>query len=839
MARLRAASKFPVTILLAAAGFGKSTAMRQFLEERANVVFIQTPHTATLSKFIVEFSRVCSVHFPLMAPPPDELPNLSEDASSSVDLYVSWALTHLVNAKCTIAIDDLQFAGEDPAVGTFVTRVVEGTKSTIKWVLATRTRGTLPLARWQAYGDSDAPILAEELRITAEEAEQLASSLGSPATSGQLKQWLRETNGFPVPLAYAIRLSARRGTVENIIDGTRALTFEFLAEHLWTSLSPADRELLEIAALLPSIHMHHYESAGIEASSRRISRLSADVAFLNLSANGHFSMHDLFREFVVQMIDLSGPEVLRQRRSDAIRVLLLAKRFNEAIRLAIERGNAENLAALVEQCAENVTDHVLIRDLIDACQGLTSERFGLQMLCVQAEYWGWTGDLSRAQTFASEILKHRDAQPNQLLLAIRTSFRSIDTKPEDAQREWLDTIACHSGRLSDNAKVQVDAFRASILARYPETRNEAKNLIKRNMSKFQQLEAAERLSAEMATANACYWLDDLGSTLYFSREAVRTSAECGDLRQQARTLNNLGIILLNNYDAEVATLFEPLKLAVENTGAWRFSHVSHWFPSYYFALQADSAKAESLRKLQHLVHPLEEYQRGFLRTVCRHSDNLGYILAEEYDKIIRNSEMGSITNEGHLQYILGMDEVVAYTMMSKVKAARSLNLARSIRGELSSHDRNRIQEGVLMEVICLGANGQWLQARRLCEQGIGSSPGLAAAKEMLRRFCDGPPFVGLREALAPCVGRPFVGLAALLVARVVDRLGVPDATGSLTAAELDVLRLLSLGKSNKAIADARSRSTETVKRQVAAIYKKLGVENRTSALAAAKELGIV
>jgi DNA-binding CsgD family transcriptional regulator len=177
--------------------------------------------------------------------------------------------------------------------------------------------------------------------------------------------------------------------------------------------------------------------------------------------------------------------------------------------------------------------------------------------------------------------------------------------------------------------------------------------------------------------------------------------------------------------------------------------------------------------------------------------------------------------------------------MSKVKAARSLNLARSIRGELSSHDRNRIQEGVLMEVICLGANGQWLQARRLCEQGIGSSPGLAAAKEMLRRFCDGPPFVGLREALAPCVGRPFVGLAALLVARVVDRLGVPDATGSLTAAELDVLRLLSLGKSNKAIADARSRSTETVKRQVAAIYKKLGVENRTSALAAAKELGIV
>jgi len=56
---------------------------------------------------------------------------------------------------------------------------------------------------------------------------------------------------------------------------------------------------------------------------------------------------------------------------------------------------------------------------------------------------------------------------------------------------------------------------------------------------------------------------------------------------------------------------------------------------------------------------------------------------------------------------------------------------------------------------------------------------------------------------------------------------------------MDVLRLIAVGKSNKEIASARKRSEETIKRQVASLYKKLGVENRTSAAAVARERGII
>jgi DNA-binding NarL/FixJ family response regulator len=61
----------------------------------------------------------------------------------------------------------------------------------------------------------------------------------------------------------------------------------------------------------------------------------------------------------------------------------------------------------------------------------------------------------------------------------------------------------------------------------------------------------------------------------------------------------------------------------------------------------------------------------------------------------------------------------------------------------------------------------------------------------------------------------------------------------LTPAEKDVLRLLGLGNSNKEIASLRKRSEQTIKRQVAYVYRKLGVENRTRAVAVARERGLL
>ena len=59
---------------------------------------------------------------------------------------------------------------------------------------------------------------------------------------------------------------------------------------------------------------------------------------------------------------------------------------------------------------------------------------------------------------------------------------------------------------------------------------------------------------------------------------------------------------------------------------------------------------------------------------------------------------------------------------------------------------------------------------------------------------------------------------------------------SLSAREVEVLRLLAAGRDNAAIAEELIVSQNTVKAHVKAIYRKLAVTNRAEASAAARDL---
>ncbi len=63
-----------------------------------------------------------------------------------------------------------------------------------------------------------------------------------------------------------------------------------------------------------------------------------------------------------------------------------------------------------------------------------------------------------------------------------------------------------------------------------------------------------------------------------------------------------------------------------------------------------------------------------------------------------------------------------------------------------------------------------------------------------------------------------------------------EATNALTARQMDVLNLLKDGKSNKEIALTLSLAEDTVKVHCAAIFRKLGVTNRTQAAIAAERI---
>ena len=74
---------------------------------------------------------------------------------------------------------------------------------------------------------------------------------------------------------------------------------------------------------------------------------------------------------------------------------------------------------------------------------------------------------------------------------------------------------------------------------------------------------------------------------------------------------------------------------------------------------------------------------------------------------------------------------------------------------------------------------------------------------------------------------------------MLERMSGREAGGELSERELEVLRLLVDGASNKGIAQRLSLSENTVKAHLSHIFNKLGVQSRAEAVAVALQRGLV
>ncbi|MGA2478118.1 MAG: LuxR C-terminal-related transcriptional regulator [Spirochaetia bacterium] len=158
--------------------------------------------------------------------------------------------------------------------------------------------------------------------------------------------------------------------------------------------------------------------------------------------------------------------------------------------------------------------------------------------------------------------------------------------------------------------------------------------------------------------------------------------------------------------------------------------------------------------------------------------------------------------------------------------------------------------GILIEALVLSA---------LAHERLGESD--EAEKTLDRAFSLGEPagyirtFADEGEPLAALAGRVTAGgVHAQLVARVLDAIGLPGmekparaggqviAHGlieALSEREMEVLRLIEAGRSNKEIADVLFLAVGTVKKHTSNIFGKLGAESRTQAVAMSRKLGIL
>lgn len=147
----------------------------------------------------------------------------------------------------------------------------------------------------------------------------------------------------------------------------------------------------------------------------------------------------------------------------------------------------------------------------------------------------------------------------------------------------------------------------------------------------------------------------------------------------------------------------------------------------------------------------------------------------------------------------------------------------------------------------------------LLELDLPELDGIAAIRRLAKQFPETPAIVLAASASQDDITAAFEAGAKAFILKTVelDHLGETlrgaldsdvDVVGHLTASgppriltdrELDVLRLVARGFPNREIAAHLNRSERTVKFHLTSIYRKLDVKNRTGAVAAAIDAGVI
>ncbi len=182
--------------------------------------------------------------------------------------------------------------------------------------------------------------------------------------------------------------------------------------------------------------------------------------------------------------------------------------------------------------------------------------------------------------------------------------------------------------------------------------------------------------------------------------------------------------------------------------------------------------------------------------------------------------------------------VLVRLLLAQRQPAEALALLERMHGPAAGQERTgNLIELLALRALALADSGSRAEAAEVLEEALG----LGGQQGYVRVFADeGAPMAALLGRVA---GVPAGYLARVLAACQRDAPGARQRAQGLvdplTARELEVLALLAAGAPNQGIADQLVVTLDTVKKHVTHVLAKLGVANRTEAVARARQIGLI
>jgi ATP/maltotriose-dependent transcriptional regulator MalT len=862
MERVNRAAGHKITCLMAPAGYGKTIALQQFASTLSvPVLCIDLPRDLDGAEGVARLlARGLEGDVPtapgLIA---DTLDRCRGEASAPTQL--AKALLELVPRDDRfIMIDGITAPmADDHAVRDMLVALIESSNRTVRWLIAARAPGALPLASWMAYGLMESPVGERDLAFNEEEAERVAHASGSVHCAKDVGAFHELTAGWPTAFVLATRIRARPDHVRVGADRPNHLVFEYLAEQVFNGLGAPERDFLLATSVLPELDLSVVALLALPNALGIFELLRAGLPLIygDADSDSRYRYQPLFRDFLEYQLRLRGDAPFQAALRDGAHALEAAERFDGALSLALRAGEVADVERIV------VT-------------------YGFALL--------EAGSFERV-SMALAFLRHADRGTSPVVLSLRAIFESQAANFERADALFSASIEAESEPLE----------RCRLAHRY------ALELIKRNRPASHDalarilplLESGARSNAPSlrdiqpallgAIAISHAILDHPAEAERFIAKAIALVSAEENLRLQASIFHQASYIAYVAGDAAHGSRMagRASRLAVEQR--------DYGLAARSFSVQAAIVSAhgdDSDREFEHRTQMLDYAKKAGDHFLEREA--LAALLDIEAE---RGDEAAMNAIEAQLEACDSSLDLQTTSLPPARALAASwrgdFRLAYDLVAESGAEQVNALRRGLRFAEVALygaasgqreeatDAAGTALRAARsatlrnagdrrryartfaLCSVAYVLVGSAATANTLLlelersrrelsprsRTFVEAARSIYLQAeidnheqstlAVSKLRAIGYGGFARLFEALPHVRSADRSSIALLTRAEIDVLRVLARGGSSTKVAAELGRSVNTVNVHVKSIMRKLGCVTRYEAIGVAREHGLI
>jgi LuxR family maltose regulon positive regulatory protein len=885
LARLDAASFLPVTLLSAAAGFGKTTLVSQWLSARNTTLFPLAWVTldqadndllrfwryiiAACQRLQAQCGRTALEQLAVSLRPPFNPPTMEP--------ILTLFLNDLAKlpGKSLLVLDDYHAIGE-PAIHDSMTFLLEHLPTSLHVLLLSRNTPALPLTRLRVKGTLT-ELQATDLRFTlAETRDFLQNILTLSPNSEQLSQLDSHLQGWPAGLRLLTLALPNHQKQRDMIDhlvsisGSHQLIVDYFVTEVLSSQSEASQDFLLRTSVLQQLNGDLCDFViNRQNSTHRLAELEQAGLFLEGvdTQGGWFRYHPLFAQAI-------RTEAMRRLGKDTISALSVQASIwfeaqgylAEAIKASLQAQDMQRAFLLIGQLlgAQPLSELEDVPTLLLWLQQIPLSLLKSSPLLCQS--------YATALLFSGKVANAEFVQLEMLLQLAEEGWQVIGNTPKLGEIQMLGAMLASRRGAHQRARALARESLLHLPVDEQAWRNIGSGIVGIGALQEGQISEAYAILYPLCA----YWeaignIDAMrGITLLIGnisyeqaalhrakeryRQVLALAQERGDKHDTAHALRGLAAIAYEQNE-----LVEAEHQAREGFSLGKqINNTQLQVESSLLLARIEHARGQHEAGLQRCASLCDLLQKEVLSSDLLLSVQLTRKVQAEQARFQlsigdqTSTQRWAKNRDLHSQQIscfqVEQEELIlARLLLAQGKTEAAQKRLIKLQADASEGGRwLRIRELQLIQAMAFMRSRQMQHARQHLLQVLAQTH----PEGFLRLFLDeGEMVATLLSTLIPQIHEQRLLAYALTLTRTFMQEPTKSVSSlapssrhliePLSPQERQVLRLLVAGCSNREIAMERVVSINTIRTQVQSIYRKLGVTNRVRACEMARQLHLL